>query len=706
MKKFISILINVLSAIVAVATLCFIQIHFPQGDIIGVLNSPIYEKTDGFYNLINDRLSSIFTLINLKIPFETNNELNYDKIIAETIDKNGIIKDWTIGECLDIAVSHGIYINTKYNVEKINDSTSLPFDKNSTLNFLVKTYPSTKKIGASTEEEFINEVMESLSKYYKSNDVLNPKTSNFQYRITFSGPLDETPIEYSNTNIQNNELLNQNAFLYVSSKENIITSNITSINSSTIKNMKKNNPYPNKDFTLYSAIDTNFPKIDDFHNQYIAYNQNKEICGMLITTLIISIFIFLFSLIITLYCILSTKKTVDESTSLFYAIPTEIHFLLYILINSLLILFANKLINSNGFSSYDTSYLKLYLYILIFYVTTIFLFTTLATKYATNTLTPLSLQALRAGNDETKDYLPPKILFIFVFIPIILFILLSSYLIYTYTIINRKPILIIALLLLFSTILFVIFLLLLYNAFNRALKDQMKSNEMRTAFIANVSHDIKTPLTSIISYTGLITSELENPSKNFKKNISHYSEIVNDKTNRLNDLINDLIFDSKASTGNVEFEIEKLDLVAFLSQIIIEFKDKLNDNGLKTIFNHDNIDVAFIAADSKQLYRVFQNLFSNIYKYALEKSRVYIDLEFKNLKYIITIKNIQKEKLEVDVDTLKDRFVRGNKSRSTEGFGLGLSISENLIRSMGGKFEISNIRDQFITKIIFVSYEV
>jgi len=119
-----------------------------------------------------------------------------------------------------------------------------------------------------------------------------------------------------------------------------------------------------------------------------------------------------------------------------------------------------------------------------------------------------------------------------------------------------------------------------------------------------------------------------------------------------------------------------------------------------------NLKNAVINADSSQLDRVFQNLFSNIHKYALEKSRVYIDLDSSKSKISVTLKNIQKEKIEVSVDTLKDRFVRGSKSRTTEGFGLGLSISENLIKSMGGKLEISNVRDQFITKITFVAYEL
>ena len=227
---------------------------------------------------------------------------------------------------------------------------------------------------------------------------------------------------------------------------------------------------------------------------------------------------------------------------------------------------------------------------------------------------------------------------------------------------------------------------------------------MRTSLIANVSHDIRTPLTTILNYTNLISEEISNPSKQMIKRLEDYSEAIVNKSHRLNDLISDLIFDSKVTSGNVELDMVKLDLNAFITQVITEFEGKLKEVGLKTVYNNTATHVC-ILADSSQLYRVFQNLFSNIYKYALEKSRVYIDLESVKSKIIVTIKNIQKEKLEVNPDTLKDRFVRGSKSRTTEGFGLGLSISENLINSMNGKLEITSNRDLFVTKLQFVAYE-
>lgn len=703
MRKAISILINILSAIVAVVTLCFIHIKFPDGNIIGIVSSPIYEKTDEFYTLVGKRVDDIFSLINLKIPFEHNGELSYDKVIAESIDTNGTLQNWTIGECLSRSVDHGFYIDTLYNVNRIEDSTVIPFDKKNSYNFLLKTYPSKIKNGSQTEEDFLTEIINALSTYYKTSSHLNNKNSNFYYKVSFIDDHDETVSEYKNCNLTNEDFFNSRAFIYLSSKDSIITSNIGYVSTSTMKKIKNQNPYPGQNFILFCSVDTTFKNDDDFKAAYTSYNELKKYSGSVILISIASIIVFIISLFTSLYFIFSTKRKIDENQKFFYSIPTEFHFLAYILFSITLIFAVKKLTTSNFLSITNLPIIRMYGYLLVIYISTILFFSTLADKYANSTLN-FALFKLKSqdNNDSTFISIPPAATLFVMFVPIIIFTIIAFYILYLYTLTAYKPALIVGILIFISTLGFVIYLLLLHNAFNKSLETQVKSNDMRTSLIANVSHDIKTPLTSIINYTSLITEEINSPSKAFKKNLIHYSEIVTDKANRLNDLINELIFESKVSTGNVQLDIQKIDTVTFITQIITEFKDKLKQLGIKVIFEHKD-ENAYIMADNKQLYRVFQNLFSNLYKYALEKSRVYIDLVKTNHKITITIKNIQRERLEVDVDTLKDRFVRGNKSRTTEGFGLGLSISESLVKSMGGRLEIKNIRDEFVTIIKFIA---
>lgn len=704
MRRFIAAIINVISAIVVVGALSILNMEYSSEVSKNLINTTSFEQTNEFNAILQDRIDSIFSLITLKNCFESNGNLNNNLIIAESVDKNNGIKKWTIQDCLDEAKAHGLYIDKNYNIGVLNEANVIPFSKNNIYNFMFKTYPSNARTGASTEEDFLTEFMITLSKYHRNKFVLSSGNTNFGYRITYYDEFDNIISEYSNTNLSNNEMLDSKCFVYLSSKENIISSNNSTINATTLKNAKANNPLVDNSFALYCSVDTKYPILDEFQQSYSIYEREKNRYAILLTTIIYSSIVFVISLILVFIFLLSTKKSVDESKRLFYIIPTEFYSIIFILIIISLYFASNKFLNSERFSEYNMDTIKVYVYTLIVYVTSIMLFTILASKFANDTLMPVSLSAIKKSTEEGSSYLNPGVLFSVVFIPIILFTFFSVYLIYLFSMTTDIRILIIGIVILISTIGFVIYLLVLHNAFNKAIEEQVKSNEMRTSLIANVSHDIKTPLTTILNYTNLISEEISNPSKQMIKRLEDYSEIIVNKSHRLNDLINDLIFDSKVTSGNVKLDMVKLDLNAFITQVIAEFSSRLEEVGLKTVYNNTATNT-FIIADGSQLYRVFQNLFSNIYKYALENSRVYIDLESVKSKIIVTIKNIQKEKIEVDPDTLKDRFVRGSKSRTTEGFGLGLSISENLINSMNGKLEIISNRDLFITKLIFVAYE-
>ena len=704
MRRFIAAIINIISALIAVSALSYLHMQYPGENTTTILNSPAFERSAEFNNILQDRISSIFTLISLRNCFETNNELNYNLTVAESVDKNNGIRKWTIQNCLDEAIEHGLYIDKNFNVDILNEANVKPFSKNTVYNFMFKTYPSNSKTGASNEESFLTEFMYTLAKYYKCKFILTDENSNFAYRVTYYDKFDNVTNEYSNTNLKSKEMLESKCFVYLSTKENIISSNIDNINSTTLKNAKSNNPLVDGSFVLYCSVDTKYPIDDEFKEVYTTYTNEKNQCAILLTTVIYSSIIFIVSLFLTFLFILSTKKTVDESKKLLFVLPTEFYLIMYILLISSLFFAASRYFDSEKFIDYDMSPVKTYTYTFIVYSASVILLTIFSAKFANDTLTPISLVAIKESAEHGSSYLNPGVLFSFVFVPIILFAVFSVYLIYLYSMTNDLRILVIGVVILISTIGFVIYLIALHNAFNKAIQVQIKSNEMRTSLIANVSHDIRTPLTTILNYTNLISEEISNPSKQMIKRLEDYSEAIVNKSHRLNDLISDLIFDSKVTSGNVELDMVKIDLNAFITQVITEFEGKLKEVGLKTVYNNTATRV-FILADSSQLYRVFQNLFSNIYKYALEKSRVYIDLESVKSKIIVTIKNIQKEKIEVNPDTLKDRFVRGSKSRTTEGFGLGLSISENLINSMNGKLEITSNRDLFITKLQFVAYE-
>lgn len=227
------------------------------------------------------------------------------------------------------------------------------------------------------------------------------------------------------------------------------------------------------------------------------------------------------------------------------------------------------------------------------------------------------------------------------------------------------------------------------NGFENAIEESLKSEKLKTELITNVSHDIKTPLTSIINYVDLLKQEeIEN------EKAKEYIEVLDSKSQRLKKLTEDLVEASKASSGAIKLNIEKINIIELLKQSIGEFEDKFNARNLEIITSYDKEDIT-TNADSRYLYRVIENLFSNISKYALENSRVYIDVIDDMEKVKITIKNISKEKLNISSEELMQRFVRGDKSRTTEGSGLGISIAKSLVELQKGKFDLQIDGDLF-----------
>ncbi len=232
------------------------------------------------------------------------------------------------------------------------------------------------------------------------------------------------------------------------------------------------------------------------------------------------------------------------------------------------------------------------------------------------------------------------------------------------------------------------------KGFSIAIDEQVKSERTKTELIANVSHDIKTPLTSIINYVDLLKKEnIQN------ERCKEYLEILDQKSFRLKKLTDDLIEISKASSGNIEIKLEKLDIAEFIYQITGEFEEKFKQENLSINLNISSEKVEVIA-DGRYMYRIFENIYSNIYKYALNGTRVYIDIFEGDSKVTIEAKNISKTKLQKDSKELVERFTREDNSRTTEGSGLGLAIVKNLVELQNGKFDVILDGDLFKARIV------
>ena len=222
-----------------------------------------------------------------------------------------------------------------------------------------------------------------------------------------------------------------------------------------------------------------------------------------------------------------------------------------------------------------------------------------------------------------------------------------------------------------------------------AVEQRLKSERMKTELITNVSHDIKTPLTSIINYADLIEKEqCDNPT------ITEYVGVLHRQSDRLKRLIDDLVEASKASTGNLEVLMAPCEVGVMLTQTAGEYEQKLQEKEL-VLVTHQPEQAVKIMADGRRLWRVFDNLMNNVCKYAQSSTRVYLTLEEKNGQAIISFKNISRDPLNLSADELVERFVQGDNSRKSEGNGLGLSIAKSLTELQNGTMELSTDGDLF-----------
>lgn len=228
-----------------------------------------------------------------------------------------------------------------------------------------------------------------------------------------------------------------------------------------------------------------------------------------------------------------------------------------------------------------------------------------------------------------------------------------------------------------------------------ALNQKMKSERLRTELITNVSHDIKTPLTSIINYVDLLKKE------ELTGQASVYIEVLDRQSRRLKKLTEDLVEASKASTGNIHCSLACTDIVELVQQAVGEYEEKLAAAHLEAIINAPENEIVYGLVDGNLMWRVLSNLLSNACKYSQPNTRVYLQIKQSIDTVFITVKNVSRDQLNIDPDELMERFVRGDSSRSTEGSGLGLNIARSLVELQKGKFTLSIDGDLFKAQVRF-----
>ena len=232
------------------------------------------------------------------------------------------------------------------------------------------------------------------------------------------------------------------------------------------------------------------------------------------------------------------------------------------------------------------------------------------------------------------------------------------------------------------------------SGFKKAVKEEVKSQRMKTELITNVSHDLKTPLTAIITYVNLLKDEKDEEKK------KEYIDVLERKSLRLKSLIEDLFEISKASSENVALHIMDVDIVHLFKQVKLELEEKIEESMIEFRCSYPDERI-IVPLDSQKTYRIFENLLVNISKYALPHTRAYVEIKKEDTRVVIQMKNVSKEELKFNPEEITERFVRGDASRNTEGNGLGLAIAKSFTELQKGTFRVETEADLFKVEIQF-----
>ena len=491
-------------------------------------------------------------------------------------------------------------------------------------------------------------------------------------------------------------------YLYTDSNSLELKTNLSTAPSNLVPLLEAREPYSDGSYVFSAGVDTSFPYEDLYKAAYLDYSRRRQLCILGLLLFMFSIISWISSFVFLLYFAGRGQKQ-ELLLYPFDKSPMELTVLLGFIWYYFSALLAKSLIESLvpvvGTIPEQDFFRSMSLF-LIRYLVLLPLFLSLVRQYKKSLLYSSSyikrilklLETYITASQFTRSKAFSYFLFV---LPNLLALGLILY--NGYCFIHRRSLLhlLIAILLIFVCLSIDYYTYFISRGLQEAVNEQVKAERLKADLITNVSHDLKTPLTSIISYVDLLKREnIED------KRIQGYIEVLDQKAGRLKNLTEDLVEASKASSGNINLELYPINYNEILLQTLGEFQEKLDKHSLQIISSFPDEEVV-ILADGRQLFRVLENLFNNCAKYALPGSRVYIALEKREKDAVFTMKNISEAPLNISPNELTERFVRGDVSRSTEGSGLGLSIAKSLTKLMSGNMIIEIDGDLYKVSLIF-----
>lgn len=766
MKKTLVLIIHVLA--VLLFTAAFSKLYLESNPEAGItwINVPAYEDSVQFAQAVNGDIGNIKRLGFLTDVFGEfdylYDEENNEHVLASG-EIDGVTIDFTLPSILKIADDCGYSFNRETGVysfdeaKKIEETSVRITKKAYDPDFLLLTPPGPSQ-GTMTLSSLCKEVLQYLNEYYSLHAAYPAGVSNFQFELYYPSA-GEDYVVVSNTDLPGDSLRKLGKYVRVEGNGST-DSNISPAPGNAAYTPPTNRNADNDDYyQLTVGVDTAFPYNDSYRQAAQAYENEVAMAYTWITAMVIATVLFVITLVLILK---DASDHADDPKQRHMAdrLPLEA-FVLLSAILSIIFYYCFKYTLCRAVEAlapfHTEQYWRTVMKCLIVYGLIVVILRSAIRRYRKGVLYQNTL--FNRMELAIEDYLEriglASALFVkfFAFCAAnILMIAGSVWLYFTKEEDSRR-------ILMSGALLCSVIVLdaLVYNSLfkkarqreaisgslkemstgkseivireagfsgdelnnvrninniaaglSSAVKEQVKSERMKADLITNVSHDIKTPLTSIINYVGLLKRENIQNEK-----AAEYIEVLDKKSARLKNLIEDLVEASKASSGNVRIELTKIDIVELTVQAAAEFEEKFARRSLEFCFTPPEESI-FVKADGRHLWRVYENLLNNASKYAMEGTRIYGDVygagdpngpQREAGMCAFTIKNISQNKLNISPEELTERFVRGDVSRTTEGSGLGLSIAKSLTKLMGGELRIEIDGDLYKASVILPAYD-
>ena len=738
-------------ACIALLGIGFMYLNTNYGRGLDWLQSETFEQSPDFNRKVQSDITSIFDYLKYQEIFETNGSVDYNKVVLQATSGPGGDVTYTLNDIILYGKSLGYYLDESDNYELKGIPENQSEEDETQYYVQWRCYQSEDELTGpdqsfATLPELTYEILSRFSSYYSIYSRLMSDFTNFYFRVAYYSKNNAIYEILTNApEMSVDDMMAMGKYIYYAGDSSDLTvrTNFDSTFPSIPALMAQNNPYNSNQNYVVVGLDTSYKANDDYAQEFAAYNSSRKSFANGLYLAAIGLAGCFLTFVFLAYA--SGHQSFSDPAITLYPfdkIRTDIMLLLMLSVTYLGAVLVAPLLSRLLHLVVSSNYWDRANRVIMFgvvYFCVIVTFFSLLRRYKAETLWKNSFlyEVMESLSEHSFKY-RLTLGYILYLSANVFAITLGAFFVLNHEEAFRSIPFILAVIVWVLGNLMVFHYLYsnavqteriheaierlasgetnykvevsqsshlearLAEGLNRisdglqtALAEQVKSERLKADLITNVSHDIKTPLTSIINYIDLIKREHpEDPT------IQKYLEVLDQKSQRLKTLTEDLVEASRASSGNIKLEMANIDIVELVQQTTGEFEDKYALRHLELVNTLPN-EVILIEADGRRLWRVLENLYNNAFKYALESTRVYVGVEDHGPEVTFSIKNISASPLNISPDELTERFVRGDTSRTTEGSGLGLSIARDLTALQGGKFQITIDGDLFKAEVTF-----